>query len=95
VYIPRMNLIPTNVNASVVFQRRQFPLVMCFALMINKNQGQTLLHVGSYLPRPIFTHGELYVAFCFIYNKDIVVLPVWLLARLMSSIWALLAYSIL
>ena len=34
----------------------------CFAMSINKSQGQTLAHVGLYLPRPVFTHAQLYIA---------------------------------
>ena len=34
---------------------------MC-ALRSNKSQGQSLADVGLYLPRPIFGHGQLYVA---------------------------------
>jgi len=36
-YIPRMNLIPSDSNAPIVFQRRQFPLCLCFAMTINKS----------------------------------------------------------
>ena len=31
-------------------------------MTINKSKGQTLSRVGLYLPRPVFTHGQLHVA---------------------------------
>ncbi len=32
-------------------------------MTINKAQGHTLQTVGVYLPKPVFCHGQLYVAF--------------------------------
>ncbi|GJV83467.1 putative DNA helicase, partial [Tanacetum coccineum] len=32
------------------------------AMTINKSQGQTFNHVCAYLEKPVFTHGQLYVA---------------------------------
>jgi len=42
--------------------RRQFPVRPAFAMTINKVQGQTLKMVDIFLPEPVFTHGQLYVA---------------------------------
>ncbi|RID75775.1 hypothetical protein BRARA_B02803 [Brassica rapa] len=44
-------------------RRRQFPVTLAFAMTINKSQGQTLESVGLFLPRPVFSHGQLYISF--------------------------------
>ncbi|KEH19391.1 PIF1-like helicase [Medicago truncatula] len=47
VFIPRLSLTPSDNRIHFKFKR---------------SQGQSLEHVGVYLPSPIFSHGQLYVA---------------------------------
>jgi len=60
VFIPRIPMI-TN-EYPFEFKRVKFPIKLCFAMSINKTQGQTLKVAGLDITNPCFTHGQFYVA---------------------------------
>jgi ATP-dependent DNA helicase PIF1 len=63
VFIPRVNIDPSEINLPFSFIRRQFPIRVPYCMTLNKGQGQTFDVVGIYLPEPVFSHGQLCVAF--------------------------------
>ena len=60
--IPRIELSPSDSLLPFKLSRRRFPIKLCFAMTINKAQGQITNNLGVYLPQPVFLHGQLYVA---------------------------------
>ena len=63
VFIPRIPLQTSDSEKNgILFMWTQFPVHLCFAMTINKSQGQTLDYVWIYLYKPAFSHGQLYVA---------------------------------
>ncbi|XP_063948179.1 uncharacterized protein LOC108217015 [Daucus carota subsp. sativus] len=61
-YIPRINMSPAEKTLPFVLKRKQFLVAVCYAMTINKSQGQTVQNVGLFLLDLVFSHGQIYVA---------------------------------
>ncbi|GJZ33594.1 DNA helicase [Tanacetum coccineum] len=61
VFIHRIPLTHKDPNLPFIFKRRQFPIKLCYAMTINKSQGQSLNKIGVYLPQPIFSHDSYHI----------------------------------
>ncbi|KAK1369075.1 ATP-dependent DNA helicase [Heracleum sosnowskyi] len=60
-YIPRISMTLTDKALPFVLKRKQFHVAMYYAMTINKSQGQTVKNVGLFLPKTVFSHGQVYV----------------------------------
>ena len=56
--------------------RMQFPLQLCYAITLNKSQGQTLKCVGIDLRDDSFSHGHTYVGFGRVRNRGSIMILV-------------------
>ena len=60
--IPRITLNPSDNIFQFTLRRRQFPVRPCFAMPVNKSQGQSLHRVGIFCSRDFFSLGRFYIA---------------------------------
>jgi hypothetical protein len=74
--LPRITLTSPE-QYPFAFARHQFPIRPAFAVTINKAQGSTYNRVGINLTKPVFSHGQLYVALSRVrnWNSVSVLLP--------------------
>jgi ATP-dependent exoDNAse (exonuclease V) alpha subunit len=58
--LPRIPLTTLDDGSTPIqFTRSQFPIKLAFAMTINKAQGQILDIVGVYIPKDVFSAGQL------------------------------------
>jgi len=70
--IPRITLHAPEGKTPFTLRRHQFPVVIAYAMTVNKSQSQSLDRVGIYLKTPVFAHGQIYVAFSRATNSTMV-----------------------
>lgn len=68
VFVPRIPIISNDLP--FCFKRLQFPIRLAYSMTINKSQGQTFRFCGVHLKESCFSHGQLYVAFSRVGQKE-------------------------
>ena len=61
--LPRIPMVYGGKSFPFKLKRLQFPIKIAFTLTINRAQGQSASKCGILLPKSIWTHGQIYVAF--------------------------------
>jgi ATP-dependent DNA helicase PIF1 len=62
--LPRIPMISNEASTAFKLKRLQFPIKLAFAVTFNRAQGQSVEEkCGILLPKKIWTHGQIYVAF--------------------------------
>ncbi|UYV67888.1 hypothetical protein LAZ67_5002404 [Cordylochernes scorpioides] len=65
--VPKIYVAPSDISLLFILKRHQFSLRLAFVMTINKAQAQIF---GFLLQEPVFTHGQLYVAFSRVRTLD-------------------------
>ena len=60
--LPRIILTTNEGDLPFILKSKQFPIPLCFAMTVNKSQGQSFEIVGIDLRTPASCHGQLYIA---------------------------------
>ena len=68
--LPRILSISKSASLPFTLRRKQFPIKLSYGLSANKAQGQTLERAGIYLGQDFFSHGQAYVAFSRVGDKN-------------------------
>lgn len=61
IYISRMSMSHSQLPWSFKAVRRQFSIIVSFAIIINKFHGQSLDNIDIYFSNNVFSHGQSYV----------------------------------
>ena len=60
--LPQIKLTSSDKDLPYILENTQFPVHLCFAMTVNKSQGQSVDQIGVNLHTPAFTHRQLYMA---------------------------------